>query len=236
MPDHVLPDPLVKGDRICIVPTARAITYEELEPGIDLARSWGFDVVLAENIGAKDNQFAGTDRERARAFAEAWLDPSVKAIWCARGGYGTVRILPFLQHLSLREAAKWVIGFSDVTALHNYFHLHGVSTLHAQMPFAIDKKTTDTHMSIQQALEGKFLDISAPEHEINQHGEAVGELVGGNLSVLYSLRGSKFDLDVEGKILFLEDLDELLYHVDRMAMNLHTSSWHQKLAGLVVGV
>lgn len=230
--------PLRPGDTIAIVPTARAIVPEELREGIRLAESWGLRVKLGSCIGKKHYQQAGTARQRAADLQSAFEDPKVKAVWCARGGYGTVHLLDHLEPEVITSNPKWVVGFSDVTVLHNTLHTLGVPSLHAQMPFNIDAKTLDAKESLRRALFGEHLDISmrhpeqAPPSRI---GEGEGVLVGGNLSLLYALRGTPFDIDPTGKILFLEDIDELLYHVDRMVMNLKLSGWFNNLAGLIVG-
>jgi len=231
----IRPASLKEGDTVRVVPTARAITKSELADGISLFQSWGLQVQLAANVGAKHYQQAGSDEDRARALIDAFLDDTVRCIWCARGGYGTVRTLAQLDPQVITQNPKWLTGFSDVTALHNYLHQLDVMSIHGQMPFAIGQKTNATRESLRQVLFGDSPTIQSAPHKHNQIGEAEGELVGGNLSILYSLRGSAFDLDVKGKILFLEDLDELYYHLDRMAQNLKVSQWDQQIAGLVVG-
>jgi len=234
----LIPPPLRPGDTIAIVPTARAIVPEELREGIRLAESWGLRVKLGSCIGRKHYQQAGTARQRAADLQAAFEDPKVKAVWCARGGYGTVHLLDHLEPEVFASNPKWVVGFSDVTVLHNTLHRLGVPSLHAQMPFNIDAKTDDARESLRRALFGEHLDISMRHPEQappSRTGAGEGVLVGGNLSLLYALRGTPFDIDPTGKILFLEDIDELLYHVDRMVMNLKLSGWFNELAGLIVG-
>ena len=231
--------PLRPGDTIAIVPTARAIMRDELTEGIELAKSWGLHVKLGSCIGKKHFQQAGTARQRAADLRAALEDPKVKAVWCARGGYGTVHLLDHLEPEIFRSNPKWVVGFSDVTVLHNTLHGLGLPSLHAQMPFNIGSKSDDARESLRCALFGEQLGISmshpAANASLARQGEGEGVLVGGNLSLLYALRGTPFDIDPAGKILFLEDLDELLYHVDRMLMNLKLSGWFNNLAGLIVG-
>ncbi len=222
---------------MAIVPTARAISRAELQAGMELARGWGLNVKLGMGVGRKHFQQAGTMAERAADLCEAVADPKVKAIWCARGGYGTVHLLGHVDLAQLRAHPKWIVGFSDVTVLHSALNHVGVASLHAQMPFNVQGKTAACTGSLQQALFGQWpMELATPvPHPLNRQGTAVGELVGGNLSILYSMRGTPYDLDPRGKILFLEDLDELLYHVDRMVMNLKLGGWFDQLAGLVVG-
>ena len=235
MSDARSPRHLQAGDTVRIVPTARAITAEELAFGISTLESWGLQVELAENVGAKHFQSGGTDQERARAINQALQDKHVRAIWCARGGYGTVRTLDLIDAEAFKADPKWIVGFSDITALHNYANQRGIMSLHAQMPFALDKKSPETLETLRKGLWGESFAIATEPHPSNQQGEIEAELVGGNLSVLYSLRGSRHDLDVRDKILFLEDLDELYYHVDRMFQNLKNSDWGVQVAGVIIG-
>lgn len=248
----ILPPTLRPGDTIAIVPTARAITTDELRDGITLAESWGLKVKLGAGIGRKHFQQAGTDAERAADLQAAIDDPDVKAIWCARGGYGTIRIMDKVDLTPFTHHPKWLIGFSDITVLHNALHRLGVASLHAQMPFAIGGKTEECRDSIRKVLFGEEYMITGcglraagliPENKPEDRspklesraGQCEGILIGGNLSMLYSMRGTPYDIDPAGKILFLEDLDELRYHMDRMVQNLKHGGWFRDLAGLVVG-
>ena len=234
----ILPPSLRPGDTIAILPTARAITVEELQAGISLAESWGLKVRLGAGIGRKSFQQAGTAQKRAEDLKSALMDDQVKAIWCARGGYGTVHLTELVDLSILCEKPKWIVGFSDVTVLHSALHQLGLGSLHAQMPFNINGKSEACISSLKAALFGQPDPISIPVadvHPLNRHGAAEGVLVGGNLSILYSLRGTPYDLDTTGKILFIEDLDELLYHMDRMVMNMKLGGLFDDLAGLVVG-
>lgn len=230
----LLPPALRPGDTIAIIPTARAIVVDELRDGITLAESWGLRVRLGAGIGRKDFQQAGTDAERAADLQAAIDDPAVKAIWCARGGYGTVRIMDRIDLRPLLRHPKWVVGFSDITVLHNALHHLGLASLHAQMPHNLGAKTATTGETLRAALFGEPYAIGTAGHE-PRPGRCEGPLIGGNLSMLYALRGTPYDIDPRGKILFLEDLDEYLYHVDRMVQNLRLGGWFGALGGLVVG-
>ena len=243
--EMLLPPPLRPGDTIAIIPTARAITVEELRDGIALAESWGLKVKPGAGIGRKHFQQAGTAEERAADLQAALDDPTVRAIWCARGGYGTVHLLDHLDLSALRRDPKWIVGFSDITVLHNAVHNMGIASLHAQMPFNIGAKTEESRESLRRALmEGEWSMatsewVSYPftnDHSpFTRVGQCEGILIGGNLSLLYALRGTPYDIDPTGNILFIEDLDELLYHVDRMVQNLRLAEWFKNLAGLIVG-
>ena len=233
----MIPPPFLKsGDSIAIVSTARKILKEELSPAIKLLQEWGLHIVLGETIGAKENQFAGNDDLRAKDFQEAMDNPSIKAIWCARGGYGTVRIVDRLDFSTFKKKPKWIIGYSDVTVLHSHIHNLGFETIHAQMPLEIESKTENTKTSLKKVLFGDPYHISYTTKNINlKKGHSKGKLVGGNLSMLYSLCGSPTALNTQGKILFIEDLDEYLYHIDRMLQNLKRNGMFDHIAGLIVG-
>lgn len=231
----VIPPYLQKGDTIAIVATARKISMEELQPAIDIITNWGLKVVLGKNIFCIDNQFAGTDEERTSDMQWALNDTNIKAIICARGGYGTVRIIDKLDFTTFTKHPKWIIGYSDITVLHQNINQNfGIASLHATMPINFTKNEEATE-SLRKALFGDELNYTIPAHALNRGGETSGELIGGNLSLIYALCGSKSDIDTKGKILFIEDLDEYLYHIDRMMMNLKRSGKLQHLAGLIVG-
>ncbi|WP_114492482.1 S66 peptidase family protein [Candidatus Ulvibacter alkanivorans] len=232
----ITPPYLKKGDTVAIVSTARKIAKQELEPALDLLKEWGLNVVLGETVAASDRQFAGNDEMRIKDFQQALDDSSIKAIWCARGGYGTVRIIDALDFSNFKQYPKWIVGYSDITVLHSHIHSFGIATLHAQMPLEIEKKSEATVSTLKQALFGKLQPITfASEEKLNRTGTAQGALIGGNLSILYSLCGSASAIQTHGKILFLEDLDEYLYHVDRMMQNLKRNGMLEHLAGMVVG-
>ncbi len=241
MPDLIVPPALRPGDAIAIVPTARSTNADELRDGIALAESWGLRVKLGHGIGRKHFQQSGTPSQRAADLRAAFDDPEVKAIWCARGGYGTVHLLKHLDLSVFQSNPKWVVGFSDITVLHNTLHKMGVASLHAQMPFNLGAKSGPTRETLRKALFGEALsmiyarELGPEPTAVNRPGECEGQLVGGNLSLLYALRGTPYDIDPLGKILFLEDLDELLYHVDRMVMNLELAGWFRRISGLIVG-
>lgn len=232
----IFPPNLKPGDTVGIVSTARKITEAELRPFLSLLKDWRLKPLLGKTIGAVEHQFAGHDSLRTQDFQDMLDRPDVKAIWCARGGYGTVRMVDGLNFSRIKKHPKWIIGYSDMTVLHNTLHRHGIASLHAQIAYNIEQKTEATRQSIYDVLFGKEHNIQFPsKSHLNRNGSAQGELVGGNLSVLFSLLGSASSIKTEGKILFLEDLDEYLYHIDRMLQNLKRNGLLSDLVGLVVG-
>ena len=225
---------LKKGDKIGIVASARKISPEEIQPAIDIFKNWRLEVVLSKNLFNTDNQFSGTDNERAQDLQTMLDDPSVKAIISARGGYGTIRIIDKIDFTKFKQHPKWIIGYSDITVLHSHIHNLGIETLHATMPINF-KKNAEATETLRKALFGEQLIYETESHQLNRKGNCEGELIGGNLSLIYALTGSVSDIDTKEKILFIEDLDEYLYHVDRMMINLKRSGKLSHLAGLIVG-
>lgn len=236
--EMIRPPYLHKGSKVAIVAPARSITFEEVLPSIRLFRKWGWEAVLGTNIFNRLNQFAGTDDNRVADFQQMLDDESVMAIICARGGYGTVRIIDRLDFSRFIKSPKWIVGYSDVTVLHTHIqNITGVETLHAVMPVNIpdDEVTNDSIESLRKALSGADLRYVIPASIHSRPGEGEGILTGGNLSILHNLMGSRSELQTEGKILFLEDVDEYLYHIDRMMMSLQRAGKLQHLRGLIVG-
>lgn len=227
--------PYIKsGNRVALVATAKKIAQEEINAAIHVLEKWGLEVVLGQSLHNEAHQFAGTEVERAKDFQAALDDPTIQMILCARGGYGTVRMIDRLDFSAFCNNPKWIVGFSDITVLHSHIHAQfGIETLHG--PMAINFGESKSLEVLKKACFGEQLKYSLQGHELNREGVAEGQVVGGNLSILYSLKGSASDINTDGKILFLEDLDEYLYHVDRMMLNLKRSGMLQGLAGLVVG-
>lgn len=231
----IMPEYLKKGDTVGILATARKIDLATIEPGIKLLESWGLKVVIGKTIGKEQNQLAGADWQRATDFQEMLDNPTIKAIWAAKGGYGTVRIVDRVNFTDFKKKPKWIIGFSDMTVLHSHINNMDIGTLHAIMAISAKTATPEAIESFRKALFGEKLEYHIPAHPFNKKGKAHGELVGGNLSVLYSIQGSKSAVDMKGKILFIEDLDEYLYHIDRMMMNLKRNGSLDGLKGIIVG-
>jgi muramoyltetrapeptide carboxypeptidase len=231
----ITPPYLQKGDTVAIVSTARKNIEDNLKPTIDLLEGWGLKVKLGKTIGLDYYQLAGTDEQRAADFQEQLDNPNIKAIWCVRGGYGTVRIIDVLDFTKFKERPKWVVGFSDVTVLHSHLNRLGFESIHAIMPVSVARATDEAKDSFCKALFGEQLEYSLSCDALNHTGNAKAELVGGNLSILYSLLGSESAIDCDDKILFLEDLDEFLYHIDRMMVNLKRNGCLSSLKGIIVG-
>jgi muramoyltetrapeptide carboxypeptidase len=226
---------LKKGDTVAIIATARKIDASTLQSGIKLLESWGLNVILGKTIELEQHQLAGADWQRATDFQEMLDNPQVKAIWAAKGGYGTVKIVDRIDFSAFKKKPKWIIGFSDVTVLHSHINQLGFQTLHAMMAISAPSATTAAKESLQKALFGEKLSYTIPHHTFNKLGQATGELVGGNLSVLYSIQGSASEIDLKDKILFIEDLDEYLYHIDRMMINLKRNGSLKNLKGIIIG-
>lgn len=221
-----------------IIAPARKITQPEIEMAIETIQSWGFNVELGKNIFAIERQFAGTDRQRAADLQYMMDNPTIKAIICARGGYGTIRLLAHLDFTKFSQNPSWIVGYSDITVLHSHLsEMLKIGSLHATMPISFSgmKSNNISQNMLKQVLMGVMPEVSFGPSSINRVGESEGILVGGNLSMLYSMRGTELDVDTDGKILFIEDLDEYLYHIDRMMMNLKLGHKLKNLKGLVVG-
>lgn len=226
---------LKKGDKIALVSTARKISPKELQPAIETIQDWGLEVVLAKHLYSFHNQFSGTDKERQSDFQEMLDNKDINAILCVRGGYGTVRIIDELNFKAFQEQPKWIAGFSDITTLHSHIHNLNISSLHSTMPINFSSNSTESINSLKNALFGKDISIEIKSHPFNRTGQSSAQIVGGNLSILFSLINSKSDIDTNGKILFIEDLDEYLYHIDRMIINFKRSGKLANLKGLIVG-
>ena len=236
----IRPDYLKTGDTVIIVSTARKVSKAEIKPAIDLLSSWGLNVQTGKNLYKFQNQFAGSDEERSGDLQRA-LNSKAKAILFARGGYGTVRIIDSIDWRRFIKNPKWLIGFSDLTVLHSHIIKHcSIQTIHGPMALNIPNLSANCLNVYKETLFGNALRYSSSKQQphlekLNRKGKSKGQLIGGNLSVIFSILGSSSDIDTDGKILFLEDLDEYLYHIDRMMMNLKRNGKLKSLAGLIVG-
>lgn len=232
------PDLLKLTNKVGIISTARKISKEEVQPAIDRLQQWGLEPILGKHLFSEYHQFAGTADERASDLQEMLDNPEIKAILCARGGYGTVQIIDKIDFTKFMQHPKWVIGYSDVTVLHSHIQTHcQIESLHATMPINFPKVARENSATetLYNALFYGDNEYRIKAHPLNKAGKAQGQLVGGNLSILNSLLGSPSDVDTIGKILFIEDLDEYLYHIDRMMMNMKRNGKFDHIRALLIG-
>jgi muramoyltetrapeptide carboxypeptidase len=230
----LMPLYLKSGDLVLIIATARARAEEVVQPAVALLEKWGLRVEIGPNAYKKHHQFAGTDEERASDLQWAIQHPEAKAVLFSGGGYGTLRIIDRVNFSPLKQFPKWFAGYSDATVIFSRLAKINVPCIHGTMAFQFLKNEEAT-ASLKKLLFGETIEYNVPAHPLNREGKAQGFLCGGNLSILYALSGSHDDLQTEGKILFIEDLDEQLYHIDRMMHQMKRSGKLAKLAGFVVG-
>ncbi len=234
-----IPPYLQKGDTIGIVCPAGFMMEEKVQTCVDTLQQWGYLVKLGKTVGGDSTTyFSGTDEERLNDFQLMLDDDEVKAVLCGRGGYGMGRIIDKIDFKKFKKQPKWIIGYSDITVLHSHLYSnYYISSLHSPMAGAFNDEgyKNEFVLSLKNALEGKKIKYSCTPHEFNKKGEAVGELVGGNLALLSHLVGTDSDLKTRGRILFIEDVGEQLYNIDRMMHQLKRSGKLAKLAGLIVG-
>lgn len=233
-----IPPYLQPGDRVGITCPASKISPDAAQYAAEVISSWGFEVVLGETVGTAYHNFSAPDNVRLRDLQGLLDDPSVKAILFGRGGYGMIRILDQLHFDKFRHAPKWICGYSDITALHIHVHKHcRVATLHAMMCSGITPETRDDEyvQSLKQAWLGIPAHYTFDSFPLNKTGSAEGILIGGNLSLLANLSGTSSQPDCRGKILFIEDVGEYKYHIDRMMYQLQRAGWLEGLSALLVG-
>lgn len=238
-----VPHYLKPGDMIGITCPSGYITLEDVQPAIDKMKEWGFDIRVGDTVGAKDFTFAGCDEQRAKDFQSMLDDASIKAIMPGRGGYGAVRIIDKIDFKKFAVKPKWIIGFSDATVFHCHINRNfGIPTIHSKMcnSFPSDWSTAipeqiESIESIKKCLVGDKMKYSVLPDQMNVVGNAEGVLVGGNLSILQNLAATKSDINTAGKILFIEEVEEYLYSIDRMLWNLKRSGKLSKLKALIVG-
>ena len=231
------------GDTIAIVAPAGILKGRQatIEKAKKLAESWGLQVVLGKNIFNQNNHFAGTDEERCQDFQDAIDHKNIKAIWSARGGYGSVRILDKLDFTEFKTHPKWVIGYSDITAFHNHIHNLGVETIHGMMATSLEQKPEEimkTISSFKKSLFGEALSYTVASSSYNRtfsSREIEGQLIGGNLAILTSMLGSESQLNTENKILFIEEIGEYKYSIDRMLQSLKRAGYFTKAKAVIVG-
>lgn len=223
------------GSKVGIVAPARRVLPEEMQYAINWLKEKGFVPVYDNRLFAEHYIFSGNDDFRAAVFQEYLDNEQIDAIWLARGGYGSVRIIDKLDFTKFLQHPKWIIGFSDGTILHGKLSRLGIPSLHAAMPFYFANKTEEAKQSLFNALTGKPLHYELTPHPLNRVGEMNGEIVGGNLSVLVAMMGSDIFPETDGKILFIEEVDEYIYHIDRMMRALKRAGKLAGIKGLIVG-
>jgi muramoyltetrapeptide carboxypeptidase len=234
-----VPPYLQPGNTIALVCPSGYMAIEKAQTCIEVLQQWGYKVKVGTTVGSHStNYFSGTDQERLINFQQILDDDDVHAVLCARGGYGLSRIIDHISFKKFRKNPKWVIGFSDITVLHSHIYSnYNIATLHAPMAGAFNDGgyMNEFVKSLKNVLEGKSIKYECPSHALNNKGEAIAELVGGNLALLASMVGTPSDIKTKGRILFLEDVGEYLYNIDRMMHQLKRSGKLDKLAGLIVG-
>ena len=234
-----VPPYLKKSDTIGLVCPAGYMDMEKAQTCINSLQEWGYRVKLGSTVGGNSkNYFSGTDEERLNDFQQMLDDEEVKAVLCARGGYGMSRIIDRVDFSKFKKQPKWLIGFSDITVLHSHLYSnYYISSMHAPMAAAFNDggNTSEYLLSLKTTLAGKNAKYQCPVHDFNKKGEAIGELVGGNLALLAHLIGTESDIKTKGRILFIEDTGEYLYSIDRMLLQLKRNGKLSKLAGLIVG-
>jgi len=238
----IQPPYLKAGDTVAIVAPSGILENRnaEVQQAVDLLKSWGLHAVIGKHVFSQAHHFAGTDDERCEDFQKALDDPTISAIWCARGGYGSVRILDKLDYTKFRKHPKWLIGYSDISALHNQMHNEGYESIHAMMCTSLsedgkEEGMKETIATFKDAIFGKPLSYTLEGSKYNRVGTATAPLVGGNLTVLHTMLGSNTSIDTSGDILFIEEIGEYKYHIDRMLQSLKRAGYFDHCKGVIVG-
>ncbi|MDV6168586.1 LD-carboxypeptidase [Flavobacterium sp. DG1-102-2] len=230
------PPYLSPGDKVGVVSTAKRCELHEINDGLALLKSWGLEPVIGRNAFETDGFLGGTDAQRLADFQQMLDDTSLKAIFFTKGGYGTMRIIDAVDWTAFKASPKWLVGYSDITLLHCHVHNFGIQSLHSVMLQGIPKSNAASSETIRTALFGESLSYSIPVQPENRAGDSIeGMLVGGNLSILYAVAGSASDIDTTDKILFIEDIDEYLYHYDRMLISLKRAGKLTNLKAVIIG-
>ena len=236
----IRPSYLKQGDTVAIVAPSGILLNrtKEIEQAKTLLKSWGLNVTLGKHLFNNGRHFAGTDNERAEDFQTALDNPNIKAIWCARGGYGAVRILDKLDYTAYKKHPKWIIGYSDITAIHNQLNIIGSESIHGLMCTSLTNDLSDIETSLSSlkgALFGNTLAYTLEGATYNRKGNVTAQLVGGNLTLLHAMLGSKTSIDTSGKIIFIEEIGEYKYHIDRMLQSLKRAGFFNDCKGVIVG-
>ncbi|MEJ5050867.1 LD-carboxypeptidase [Chryseobacterium culicis] len=239
MKKMIFPKSLKKGDKIAVISPAGSVDASQLEKGIEMIKSRGFEPILGEHLYTKFSNgynYAGTEKERIKDINWALNDIEVKAVWASRGGYGCQHLIQHLKLKNFTENPKWYIGYSDNTVIQSYLLKKGFASIHGQTiktsSFGVTEESYDLIFDI---LKGKKPKYSLESHQFNKEGNIEGELVGGNLALVYALLGTKYSFDFKDKVLFIEDIGENFYALDRMIMTLELAGVFNKIKGLIVG-
>ena len=231
----IIPNFLQKGDKIGVIAPASAAEFSQIQFGIRLLEKWGLEVVLGKYIFDTYFQFAATAQKRYEDFAEFWKNQDIKAVICARGGYGVIQWIDWVAKDLLLQNPKWLVGYSDVSVLHCLLNKVGIASMHAPMLKGLEHISLASQENLRKALFGESLEYTIAPHPYNKQGRAQGKLIGGNLALLHNQIGTHSDFDTEGKILFLEDVGEPLYNIDRMMRHLQRAGKLAGLSGLILG-
>ncbi len=236
----IQPPYLKAGDTVAIVAPSGILNHREKEvnQAIDLLKDWDLNVVVGDHVYKKAGHFAGTDDERCEDFQKALDNPNIKAIWCARGGYGTVRILDKIDYSKYKDNPKWIIGYSDITAIHNQLNNIGSESIHAMMCTSLTddlEAINESLSSFKATVFGESITYFLEGSEYNKTGTASGQLVGGNLTMLHTMLGSETSINTSEKILFIEEIGEYKYHIDRMLQSLKRAGYFDNCKGVIVG-
>jgi len=241
MLDKLIQPPYLKaGDTVAIVAPSGLLKNrtKEIDQAQALLKSWGLNVMVGQHVFEQAGHFAGTDEQRSDDLQKALDNPNIKAIWSARGGYGTVRVIDNLDYSKFKKAPKWLIGYSDITALHNDIHNEGIETIHALMCTSLTNNLEGIETSVatfRKAIFGESLNYSINGSEYNKTGSASGQLVGGNLTLLHTMLGSRTSIKTDNKILFFEEIGEYAYHIDRMLISMKRAGYFENCKGIIVG-
>lgn len=237
---YIQPPHLKSGDTVAIVAPSGVLKNknDEVERAIALLKSWGLHTLVGEHVFTQNGHFAGTDKQRAADFQKALDDPKIKAIWCARGGYGAVRMLDLLDYTTFKEQPKWVIGYSDITGIHSQIHNLGYQSLHSMMCSSLPPNLADipeTISTFKDAILGRPLSYTLQGSNYNKVGVVTAPITGGNLTLLNSMLGSETSINTAGEILFIEEVGEYAYHIDRMLQSLKRAGYFEHCKGVLVG-
>lgn len=231
----IVPEFLSRGDKVGIVATAKKVHKENTLKGIEILEAWGLNVKVGKYVFHSFHQFAGTDEQRTEDLQEMINDPEIKAIFMVRGGYGSTRIIDQIDFRPLTVNSKWVCGFSDITAFHLHLDKLGIASIHSPMPSFFCALNQKSLQQFKELIFGKKLIYEREHHKLNKPGVAHGKLIGGNLSIICHTIGTESEITTGGRILFIEDVGEQLYNLDRMMVQLKRAGFLKDLAGLIVG-